>query len=338
MSAGRAQRLGTTRRAQRLEMVQLTGSGARIVIWAYFATMAGLAIWTLNGVRSPWPTLLAVLILAAVGVAATLDAGDRLSLPVTIFIILAGPAMAALVSWNLLYGGYTQWYFGASTVALFFVAIRGRIALAWIGYGLLSATILIWGSTTDIGPANAILLVARQIPVLLVGTLFATGLRRTGDDIERVTEAASIGAIAEAGAEAARRERDMRLDDLGGFATSLLEKLASGVPLEPADRIEFAVAEAEVRDSVRARSLRLPSVIVAARDARRRGVEVVLLDDSDPTANKTADLELVGAELANALDSASDGRVTARLLPPGRGALATIVVDGSRYERLEISR
>jgi len=330
--------VNAARRTQRLEMVQLTGRGARLVIWAYFATMAALAIWTINGVRSPWPTLIAVVILAAVGLAVSLDRGDRLSLPVTIFTIVAGPVMAALVSWNLLYGGYTQWYFGASTVALFFVAIRGRIVLAWIGYALLSATILIWGTTTDIGVTNAVVLVARQIPILIIGTLFATGLRRTGDDIERVTAAASIGAIAEAGAEAARRERDQRLDDLGGFATSLLEKLASGAPLTADDRINFAVAEAEVRDSVRARSLRLPTVIVAAREARRRGVEVVLLDDSDPESNDPHELERVGTELASALDASVDGRVTARLLPPGRDALATIVVDGSRYERLEITR
>ena len=330
--------MNAARRAQRVEMVQLTGTGALIVIWAYFATMAGLAIWTINGVQTPWPTLGAVAILAAVGLAVSFDTGDRLSLPVTIFAIIAGPAMALLVSWNLLYGGYTQWYFGASTVALFYVGIRGRVLLSWVGYALLSATILAWGATSEIGLATAVVLVARQLPIMIIGTLFATGLRRTGDDIERVTAAASAGAIAEAGAAAALRERDQRLDDLGGFATSLLEKLASGAPLEPGDRIEFAVAEAEVRDSVRARSLRLPAVIVAAREARRRGVEVVLLDDSDPESNSPAELERVGATLAEALDRAVDGRVTARLLPPGRDTLATVVADGSRYERLEISR
>jgi len=330
--------MNAVRRTRRLEMVQLTGTGARIVIWAYFVTMVGLAIWTINGVRSPWPTLAAVAILAAVGIAVSRDTGDRLSLPVTIFTIVAGPVMALLVSSNLLYGGYTQWYFGAATVALFYVGIRGRVLLSWVGYALLSATILAWGTTTDIGIANAVLLVARQLPIMIIGTLFATGLRRTGDDIERVTAAASSGAIAEAGAEAARRERDQRLTDLGGFATSLLEKLASDAPLTPEDRIDFAVAEAEVRDSVRARSLRLPTVIVAAREARRRGVEVVLLDDSDPESNDPEQLERVGTELATALDAAVDGRVTARLLPPGREAVATIVVDGSRYERLEITR
>ena len=43
--------MSPARQSQRLEMVQLTGTGARIMIWAYFVTMATLAIWTLDGVR-----------------------------------------------------------------------------------------------------------------------------------------------------------------------------------------------------------------------------------------------------------------------------------------------
>jgi len=317
-------------------MVHLTGNGARAVIGVYFATNVMLAIWTLDGVRSPGPTLVALAVFAAVCVAAGLDTGDKLAATTTILILVAGPLMSVLVSWNLLYGGYTQWYFGAGTVGLFYLGLRGRIALSWIGYAVLSATILIWGTTTDIGFSNAVVLVARQVPILIVGTLFATGLRRTGDEIEKVTAAASMGAIAEASAAAARNERDQRLTELGGFATDLLEKLASGAPITPADRVEFAVAEAEVRDSVRARSLRLPEVVTAAREARRRGVEVVLLDDGGPAARDPDALAAVAAALSTALDAATDGRVTARLLPPGRDALATIVADGSEYSRIDV--
>jgi len=331
---GRAVSVG--RRAQRLEIVQLTGTGARVIIWVYYATNVMLAIWTLDGVRTPGPTIVALAVFGTVCVAATFDTGDRLSRTTTVLILVCGPLMAVLVSWNLIYGGYTQWYFGAGTVALFYLGLRGHVALSWIGYAALSITILAWGTTTEIGFASAVVLVARQAPILVVGTLFATGLRRTGDAIEKVTAAASMGAIAEASATAARRERDQRLAELGEFATDLLEKLAGGEPITEQDRIEFAVAEAEVRDSVRARSLRLPNVVTAAREARRRGVEVVLLDDSDPAATAPADLDRVGSALASALDAAKDGRVTARLLPSGRDVLATIVVDGSEYSRVDV--
>lgn len=325
------------RQARRLEIVQLTGTGARLVIWIYFATIVMLAVWTLDGVRSPWPTTAALVVFAVVCVAATLDRRDMIAHSTTILILVCGPLMTLLVSGSLIYGGYTQWYFGAGTVALFYLGLRGHVALSWIGFAVLSVTELVLGAASEIGLENAIELVARQAPILIVGTFFAMGLRRTGDAIERVATAASRGAVAEASAAAARRERDQRLSELGEFATDLLEKLASGAPITPEDRVEFAVAEAEVRDSVRARSLRLPSVIVAAREARRRGVEVVLLDDGGPDPRDPRSLAAVGTALTRALDAAQDGRVTARLLPPGRDALATIVADGTTYSRIDVA-
>ena len=86
-----------------------------------------------------------------------------------------------------------------------------------------------------------------------------------------MTAAASVSAIAEAAGLAAATEREQRLQELGEFATPLLEQLASGAPIAADDRVEFAVAEAEVRDSVRARGLRLPEVIEAARSCASAG-------------------------------------------------------------------
>jgi hypothetical protein len=316
-------------------MAQLVGGGARFVIWAYFVTMAVLAIWTLDSVRSPWPTLLAVAIFGAVCVAVTRDTSDRLSPAVTVLVLVAGPVMTLLVSWQTLHGGYTQWYFGAATVGLFYLALRGRIAVAWIGFVVLSACIMTWGLSTS-HLEESIVLVARQFPILAVGTLFAAGLRRTSESILRVSAATSEAAIAEAAALATAKERNERLRQLDEFATPLLEKLASGAPITAEDRVEFAVAEADVRDSVRARGLRLPEIIEAARSARRRGVEVVLLDDRGGVPlNHDTRLEL-GLAVSTALVRIQDGRLTARLLPPGRTVIATIVMDGTTHERIDV--
>ncbi len=323
------------RRSSRLAMVHLTGRGAFIVIWSYYAVQVLLAIWTVEGVRSPWPSVVAVVLLAGVVVSFAADRRDRLGLATTLGAIAAGLVIVIICSPQVVFGGHTQWYFGASVFTLFYAALRGRILLAWSGFVLLSAALLAWGMTSEIGVSNALLLIARHAPVLVVGTLFATGLRRTGDEIERVSAAQAAGAMSEAGARAAAVERETRLRELGEFATPLLERLANGDPVTAADRVEFAAAEAEVRDSVRARSLRLPAVIVAARAARRRGVEVVLLDDRGSAPLDAASRAVVEDGLAAALDGAHDGRVTARLLPPGRPVLATIVVHGADDHRSE---
>jgi len=322
--------------SRRLEMIELTGGGARILIWTYFAAMATLALWTVGDVREPWPTLVAVVIFGAVCLAMTLDRGDRLSLGVTVFVIAAGVANCALVSWQIVELGYSEWFVGAAAVALLYMSLRGRIALAWLGFALLCIPTLIWGVTVEDRFVDAVLVLARQLPALIVGTLFATGLRRTGEEIRRLTTESTLRAGTEAATIATAREREERLVALGEFATPLLEKLAAGGPITAADRLEYALAEAELRDGLRAPSLVLPDVSAAARSARRRGVEVVLLDDSDPSLLGPGDLARAASRISALINASRGGRVTARLLPPGRGTIATIVVDGAEYVSEEV--
>jgi hypothetical protein len=317
-------------------MIELTGWGSRVIIWTYFATMATLAYWTIGDVRNPWPTLAAVLLYGLACLALTLDTADQLSLPVSVFVIAVGVAICLLVSWELLDLGYSQWFVGSATVALFYMSLRGRIALAWLGFALICVATIIWGLTVDYRIDDAVLVLSRQLPVLIVGTLFAVGLRRTGDEIRRLTTEGTLRAGAEAATIATAREREDRLLALGEFATSMLEKLASGAPIAPADRLEYALAEAELRDGLRAPSLVLPDVSAAARSARRRGVEVVLLDDSDPSLLGPGDLARAASRIAARINASKSGRVTARLLPPGRGTIATIVVDGVEHVSEEV--
>lgn len=323
--------------ARQLEMIKLNGRGAHVMMWLYFATLTVLAIWSLNEVRTAWPTVAAIGLFAAVCVVLTLDPQEKVSLRTTLVVIAVWPIVAALVSWQLESGGgFSQWYLGAGTAALFYISLRGRPVWAWIGFVLLSAVIVIWGATTAVGAGTALLLTAKQFPILVVGTLFAIGLERTAASIQQLTAETSARAAIEAADVAATAERNTRLAELDAFATPLLTLLVSGAELTEEDRREFAVAEAELRDGLRARSLSVPPIIEAARQARRRGVDVVLLDDSDPAAVRPEDLELVITRISAALSEAHDGRVVARLLPPGREGVATLLVDGSTGSRNEV--
>lgn len=323
--------------APRLVIAQLTGTWARIFISAYYLTMAVLAIWTLGDVRSPWPTMLGLLLFAAACVALVVDRSPRLSLPVTLFVGAVGVVNALLISWQLERGGHSQWYFGAGTVLLFFMSLRGRILPAWLWFAATAAVIAVWGATTT-GIPEAAELIGRQAPIVLVGTLFAVGLKRTGEAIERLTEQTSIRTTAEAVAQATAHERAVRLAALDEVVTPLLTRIVDGDEIGPDERLEFAIAEAELRDSLRARTLNTPIVAEAVRDARRRGLGVTLLDDSEPGTVAPADLDRAVALTSSALRAAKDGQVTARLLPAGREKVATIVVDGSEYISHEVPR
>jgi hypothetical protein len=322
----------------RLELSQLTGRGTTAFAIGYFVAMAIFAFWSIDGVRNPVPTVIGLGLFGLTSVLLVRDKGEILSLRVTLLVIALGTTTALLISWQITDDSFTVWYYNAGCVALFLVILRGRILLAWVGYLAISGVMAAWGATTAYGIADALFLVANQLTIIVIGTTLAVGLRRNIRRIRLLAAETSARAAAEATAQATTAERNTRLEALNELVAPLLAKLVDGVPLSDEDRLEFAVAEAALRDSMRARALDVPIVVAAARDARRRGVEVVLLDDSTPSSLDPDDLARAAQATVAALTSAEDGQVTARLLPAGRSAIATIVVDGSRYERSDIRR
>jgi hypothetical protein len=317
--------------------VSLTGTGAHLFTWAYFAATAALALWSISDSTAPALVVIVLVLYAAVSAALNLDRGERLSLPVAIAVVGVGPASVLLLSWQLVPGGYTAWFVGAATAMLFFANLRGRIVLAWIGCALLVGVLLWWGATTPAGIADTALTATRQSGIVAVGTLTALALQRTSGRIRELVAEASVRSAAEAAGLAVADERTRRLAELRSSVVPLLQRIASDAPISADDRSTFAVAEADLRDSLRARGLRVPAIMDAARAARLRGVDVVLLDDSAGELSHSDIADFV-AMVADALTTATDGRVTARLLPPGRPVLGTLVADGSAYRQEELPR
>ena len=309
-----------------LQLVSFTSRGTLVLLWGYVVTIATLALWTLPDVDNPWPTLAGLVVLVGIGVLLSLDRHEPLLLSSAIIVAAAWTVVAAVISWHLLEpGGHAQWYFGAGTVSLFLVSLRGRVLVAWLGFGALSGIILAWAATTHVGIVTGILLVGKQLPILLVAVLFTVGLRRATATITRLTDETEMRAAAEAADRASEDARATRLAELDAVATPLLQRLVDGRALTDADRADFVVAEAALRDGMRARSLVVPRIAEAAANARRRGAQVVLLDDRYPDPPDPDTFPLVVEAGVAALDGADDGRVVARLLPAGRDDIATVL-------------
>lgn len=321
---------------QRLELPELTGRGAHLLIWIYYATMSSLAVLSLDDVHSPTIVYLSVVIFGAIWFALTQDTSERVSVRVCVFVISASVFTTVLSSWNAINGGFSQWYVGAGALVMFYLSLRGRDLLAWAGFAAIGAAAIIWGLTTDDRLLESILLVARQAPIVLVGSLFAYGMKRTSKRLENVHDADTARVAAEAAALARTAERSRRLAALDAAVGPHLQRIADGSPLSDDDRQELLVAEARLRDSLRARQLDLPEIVAAVQRARRRGVVVLLLDDRYPLALPAGALSRVIDASVRMLDNASDGTVTIRLLPAGRQLLATLVADGHEYSRAEL--
>ncbi|MEE3851077.1 ATP-binding protein [Gordonia sp. LSe1-13] len=218
-------------------------------------------------------------------------------------------------------------------VVLALLAIRGRVGIAWVGAVAMSLSAGIWGWARDIGFVDGIAFTSWVYPVMLFASLFAVMLRPIAAGIRTLRARAVRFAADDAALAAATDERDRQLALLDREARPMLQKVAAGHVFR-ADEVALArLIEAQLRDGIRAPAWQSGQVRAAVWQARRRGVAVVLLDDggmNDARGLQARLDDLVVAELAKM----RSGRVTARVMPPGRATRATIVAtDDSGVRR-----
>ena len=132
--------------------------------------------------------------------------------------------------------------------------------------------------------------------------------------------------------EEADRIMTSRMAAVRQRVTPLLTQVANGRTPTPELRSQAYLLEAELRDEIRAPFFTGTSIVTSAQAARRRGTEVILLDDSGD--NTTID-DRTRANAVNyvtkLLDLTQSNRVVIRLNPPRRPTLLTIVTDDTRY-------
>jgi hypothetical protein len=159
---------------------------------------------------------------------------------------------------------------------------------------------------------------------MVIGTAFAVVLRRSLSAVqavnnEEVREVARISA-----ARAAREERAARLSDLEVTVRPMLTRIARGERLSPEDRQTCAILEGQLRDQIQAAALANPAVAGYARAARRRGVDLVMIDDGGLTGTSREVRRRVTRHVNEALRTADSGQLRIRILPPGRNNLISI--------------
>lgn|GEM_PF-1336226 len=246
---------------------------------------------------------------------------------VTILVVIV--AVTAAITWQYTppYAAprYGSWELNPCDLLMFCLAIRGRILAAWIGQSAMLTTIGLWsvGATGSI--AHGLSFSYTQPFPLLAVTVFAIGLRRTTDRIaaHRTAERERAQRDAEATAIDLGTEVDLRAVHL--LAGTALEQIAAGEAPEP---LSVRSIEAALRDLIRGRNLAAEPLVSTLRDVRRRGVEVVLLDDLGD--EDLAEVDRVAAtNWASAhLSHARHGSYVLRLRLAGGAPIVTLTADG----------
>lgn len=309
------------------ELLGLRTIAAKTVVTAYAATFA-LVAWSTNPPGGRWFEFAAWIIVSIGALSLILVPGDPLPTPATAYLTVSGP-----IAVNLIFAvapvpidGLLQlWPLAASTAIYTYMCVRGRTVWAWIGMAIVLASCMLWAERTGQGAAYGLSMSAINLAPLLMATFFAWTIRPAAREIFALRRQATVRAAAEAADTAVLDERDAQLTRLDDLARPLLERITGAHPLNEQERLDCQLLEAHLRDTLRAPILAVPQIASAARAARTRGVEVVLLDDHalDTAAEKVRNRIIAAA--ADTLTQARSGALTIRILPPGRDILATIL-------------
>jgi hypothetical protein len=311
-------------------------AGAPFLLALFVLGNLTFMLTTLDRVASPWPCIIAALIVSAAAVPIIVPHSDPFPLAWSLGVLVAVAGSTALVSWQLASTGSPgreAWHFGANTWLLFFVTMRGRPVLGWVGFAVMLGITAWWAADVGRGPLAAAGLLETHAGILLVGTLFRGALRRASRRINSLNARSLELAAAAASSDAEQDIRRQRVAELAEVATPLLAKIARSSHVLPGERIEYLLAEATLRDSVRARSLHLPEIAAATAQARRRGVEVTLLDDRGGGLPNPVAMRRLTDRITESLRNVDRGRLTVRLTPVGRETAVSIVVESEGLTR-----
>jgi hypothetical protein len=281
---------------------------------ALFATFQALLGFTaLDDYKSPAQGAVAIFIyLFAVAATAVLYRGLKMPLSQALINLAVSIFVPYLTNLNLepsQNSAYSTWYVIGIAVLMAGTAIREHAIIAWLGTGILVLQVFAWAGFLvgwQTGLAGAVMLV-------FAGVAISRGISRASSEVtfyglqardtERDLEVSK--AIAE--------ERRLRLDFALSGALPMLKTIQqSSGDLSEADRAEARLLEAALRDEIRGRSLMNDEIRIASREARKRGLEVIILDEGGMDQIDETQKSKILKTIAQQMNEMEQGRVILR--------------------------
>ncbi len=292
-----------------------------------------LAVRDIGAVGWSAGSIAGYLLLAAACGAVALPATDPLPEPYALVVAFAAPATTLLTSTFPV--GRSLHTIAAPVVCglvLGLLAVRGRAVEAWVSVAAMVAVTIGVGYWAHL-PVAAVGAAIGPVGTVAALTVFAEIIRPTQQSLHALRVQTTTTAVANAAMRARLEERDQQLERLDRAARLMLERIAASRSLDEADRAQCRLLEAELRDGLRAPNLAIGELAAAAREARGRGVEVLLLDDGGFADAPPQVRDVVISTAAWELDAVGTGSVTIRVLPTGRRIVATVLVAEPRRDR-----
>ena len=229
--------------------------------------------------------------------------------------------------------GYASWCTGAGSDLSRGLLMRGRPVYAWAGSAATTLATAYWVISTG-RPLLMIFtyMLGHYFTLVSWHGVAHLSTRATTQIAATQRETARLQAQQHAHEEA-DRIMTSRMASVRQRVTPLLTQIANGKAPTPELRSQAYLLEAELRDEIRAPFFTGTSIVTSAQAARRRGTEVILLDDSGDTTTIDDQVRTNAVNyVTKLLDLTQSHRVVIRLNPPRRPTLLTIVTDDTRYQ------
>lgn len=210
---------------------------------------------------------------------------------------------------RLIAGTYATWFVGGVGTLLAITAMRGGALWSWIGLLLLLINVVVWGGAGAINTTGLIGAFA------IVGAAYAIarGYNSTTDQMRSYLVQASSAASQTARTTAIRTERKVRVQAALRGALPILQRIIdNGGKLKAEDKVEALLTEAALRDEIHGKALIDDGVRIAAREARKRGVEVSIVDDGGMDAADQFGALAIRTSIAQAIASTAEGTISIR--------------------------
>ncbi len=289
-----------------------------VIGWAIFATTTAALLLLTEDAAGRWQNWLAFALIAGAAALAVTRLPGALPASRAWVVVALCLVASTLPLWveTQEYVSFAPWYLRAITEVAAWMVLRGRWVQGW------TAAVLASGLAAVL--AGQPLALARQLATLLAIQILVLALRRAARTIAAWRDEEQSRVHQEETRRVAMATRRTELAVIASRAEPMLTRLLTARP-SPALRREAALLEAALRDTLRGRRLAVEPLASRVEAARRRGVEVVLLDDLD--APWSSPEGLAGA--ASVVESASES-VTVRLSVDG-----LTVVSGATAIRYE---
>lgn len=317
----------------------MSSTGARALAAALGITYAVVILLEREAFSSLFPPLLVLAMYTAANYSLLLKRWPLDRIPTWAAWVVAATvgignyiALAAVSDYVHIYEA--AWTLGAGTLIACGLLVRKHMGVAWATVVLLFASTLLWTNVYFLQWQLALEMIIGQVVTLSFWTVMVLWSSMGVYELtlaDRIEAQASAERVVNEGVRQAVTES---LRSVSRRAAPLIEPVAAGEDLTEDMRLEARILEASLRDGIRAASFVDTPVEQAASEARRRGVEVVLLDDSAEGPVPTTVPQSFIDEAVRVLSQANSGRVVVRLQPVGAPVVGTIV---SPTERLQIA-